>query len=334
MHLVRRHERARVTESRRPGEAPQVLVDGGGIVADTATQVQRLVGPARDAAGAQREAMHDAFGGQQARSEEKALVHSSIVMDQRRLELVTEFRSVAAAGLLRDAIERLLSAAWPAQKDDALGDAMLDLRARAARRELDRLAQATPRRRVLALSVYRPDSGQIQAAVAEVKRTRHDLRLALGSTAILTGGKFQNLNVLLADFAPPDWLVVADDDIALPDGFLDCLIALCEALALDLAQPAQTLASHAAWRFARRRPLSVARERMDSTWYCPAASSGRSDAPAPAPWAQATPPSDAATRPATLHALAMAVPVSDRCSRCCGRTVHVCTRLASVRGAR
>src|SRR5207248_8174271 len=89
---------------------------------------------------------------------------------------------------------------------------------------------------------------------------RHRVAVAAGSAAPLGGGKFQNLNVLLADFAPPDWLVVADDDIALPDGFLDCLIALCEALALDLAQPAQTLASHAAWRFARRRPLSVARE--------------------------------------------------------------------------
>src|SRR5436190_11009763 len=118
-----------------------------------------------------------------------------------------------------------------------LGDAMLDLRARAAGRELERLAQATPRRRVLALSVYRPDSGQIQAAVAELKRTRHDLRLALGSTATLTGGKFQNLNVLLhtaeSDY---DWLLVLDDDVALPRHFLDRLIALAEAFDLALAQ--------------------------------------------------------------------------------------------------
>jgi hypothetical protein len=38
------------------------------------------------------------------------------------------------------------------------------------------------------------------------------------------------------------------------------MIALCEAFDLALAQPAQSLASHAAWRVARRRPRSLVRE--------------------------------------------------------------------------
>ena len=142
-----------------------------------------------------------------------------------------------------------------------IGDALLDLRARAAARALDRLAEAVPRRKVLALSVYRTDSTQIEPAVSELRRTRHDLRVALGSTAELSGGKFQNLNVLLASADREfDWLLVVDDDVDLPRHFLDRFLALAEHFDLALAQPAQTLMSHAAWRVTRRRGGSLVRE--------------------------------------------------------------------------
>ncbi len=51
-----------------------------------------------------------------------------------------------------------------------------------------------------------------------------------------------------------------DDDVALPRGFLDSFLFLCERFGFDLAQPAHRLASHAAWRVTRRHPGSVARE--------------------------------------------------------------------------
>ena len=54
-------------------------------------------------------------------------------------------------------------------------------------------------------------------------------------------------------------MIVIDDDVDLPPRFLDRMLALCERLALDLAQPAQTMRSHAAWRVTRRRPWSLAR---------------------------------------------------------------------------
>ncbi len=57
-----------------------------------------------------------------------------------------------------------------------------------------------------------------------------------------------------------DWLLVIDDDIELPHGFLDRLMFLCERFSLQLAQPAHRLSSHAAWPVTRRRPGSVARE--------------------------------------------------------------------------
>jgi hypothetical protein len=148
---------------------------------------------------------------------------------------------------------------------------------RGTRRRLDRLAAAGPRRAVLALSIYRPGATLLATAAGELQRSRHDVRLALGSTGDshpaltphtvvtgLTGGKFPNLNRVLerledgaADAA--DWVLVVDDDVVLPHRFVDRFVALCEAFSLDLAQPAQTLRSHAAWRVTRRRPGSLLR---------------------------------------------------------------------------
>jgi hypothetical protein len=47
--------------------------------------------------------------------------------------------------------------------------------------------------------------------------------------------------------------------VALPPSFLDRFLAICEVFALDLAQPAQTLMSHSAWKVTRRRPAALAR---------------------------------------------------------------------------
>jgi hypothetical protein len=158
-------------------------------------------------------------------------------------------------------------------------DRLLDsaLRLRGVPRALDRLAAAVPRRRVLALCVYRPGGELAGPAVAALRRTRHELTLALGATAEadpalaadtvatgLAGGKFENLSSILRvsglDPGDADWTVVLDDDVVLPPRFLDRLVGLCERYGLTLAQPAQTLASHAAWEVTRRRPLSIARE--------------------------------------------------------------------------
>jgi hypothetical protein len=158
-------------------------------------------------------------------------------------------------------------------------DRLLDsaLRLRGVPRALDRLAAAVPRRRVLALCVYRPGGELAGPAVAALRRTRHELTLALGATAEadpalaadtvangLAGGKFENLSSILRvsglDPGDADWTVVLDDDVVLPPRFLDRLVGLCERYGLTLAQPAQTLASHGAWEVTRRRPLAIARE--------------------------------------------------------------------------
>jgi GT2 family glycosyltransferase len=140
----------------------------------------------------------------------------------------------------------------------------LELRARRAVDTLDRLAADVPRRDVLALCVHRDSSTRLGAISRELAATRHNLRPAFGRMGDggLTGGKFENLNLLLAEATPHefDWLLVVDDDVVLPERFVDRLLGLCERLDLALAQPAQTRASHAAWPVTRRVPGSLARE--------------------------------------------------------------------------
>jgi GT2 family glycosyltransferase len=140
-------------------------------------------------------------------------------------------------------------------------DAWLDVRdALSGRRaRIGRAAARGPRRRVLVLGVERP--GMIMdAARAELLGSRHDVEVH--TTGLGGRGKFENLNALLAAHPPGgfDWLIVLDDDVALPPGFLDRFIHVAEAAGLRLAQPAHRLHSHAAWAVTRRRPGIAARE--------------------------------------------------------------------------
>jgi hypothetical protein len=158
-----------------------------------------------------------------------------------------------------------------------VGDLWLDAGARLRRtaRKLDGLADAEPPRRVLVLSAYRPGS-LLPGALGGLRSERHDVRLALGAAGdpdpaladatvaqSLGGGKFENLNQVLETAAPMyeyDWLLVVDDDVVLPERFLDRFLGVAGRFQLDLAQPAQSLRSHAAWRVTRRRARSLVRE--------------------------------------------------------------------------
>ena len=141
-------------------------------------------------------------------------------------------------------------------------------------RRAGEIARATPPRRVVVAGVYRPGS-LLPAALGALSSSLHEVRYAFGSTGPadaglveqtvasgLGGGKFENLNKVLAAIPEekPDWVLVVDDDLRLPPGFLDRFVGLCERFGLDLAQPAQSQRSHSAWRVTRRRPASLVRE--------------------------------------------------------------------------
>jgi hypothetical protein len=144
------------------------------------------------------------------------------------------------------------------------------------RRRAARLARSpSAQRDVLMIGVYRPGS-LLPEALPALRSQRHRVRIALGSTGPadeplrehtvaegLAGGKFENLNRVLeaADASgDADWTIVIDDDVRVPRAFLDRFVGVCEAFDLDLAQPAQTLRSHSAWKVTRRRPATLVRE--------------------------------------------------------------------------
>jgi GT2 family glycosyltransferase len=120
---------------------------------------------------------------------------------------------------------------------------------------------APPLRRVLVLGVTRPEHSALAGAIRqELLSSRHDVRVHTVPPG--AAGKFENLNGLLAEHRADghDWLLVVDDDVELPRGFLDRFLFLCERFDLTLAQPAHRLDSHAAWQVTRRVPGSVVRE--------------------------------------------------------------------------
>jgi hypothetical protein len=135
-------------------------------------------------------------------------------------------------------------------------DAALDrwLEASGTLRGIDAAAARTPPREVIVASIYRPPREP-----PRLTSERHRVEHRVGSLEQLGKGKFENLNELIGD-ERADWLLIADDDVTLPERFLDRMIALAELFELQMAAPAQSLASHAAWRVTRRRPRSIVRE--------------------------------------------------------------------------
>jgi GT2 family glycosyltransferase len=140
-------------------------------------------------------------------------------------------------------------------------DAAHDLAALPARRRVRRAAGRLPVRRVLVVGIERRDVPNLMAeAREELLRSRH--RVVVDVAPAGTLGKFENLDALLArhELGAFDWVLVVDDDVALPAGFLDAFLACAEAGGLQLAQPAHRRHSHAAWDVTRRRLGSDWRE--------------------------------------------------------------------------
>ena len=91
------------------------------------------------------------------------------------------------------------------------------------------------------------------AARPELLRSRHELDVVIAPA----GAARQVPEPQPAAAGPParghDWLLIVDDDVALPRGFLDAFLYAAERAGLKVAQPAHRLHSHAAWPVTRRR---------------------------------------------------------------------------------
>ena len=141
-------------------------------------------------------------------------------------------------------------------------DAVADVLTWPQRRLLARAAGRGPVRRILVHGIARPaNAARVARIRAELAASRHAVDVHM--TPVTPGaGKWENLNTALA--AHPlhgyDWLLLVDDDVRLPRGFLEAFIFCCERHRLALAQPAHAYASHAAWPVTRRRLGLVVRE--------------------------------------------------------------------------
>ena len=125
-----------------------------------------------------------------------------------------------------------------------------------ARRRVRSAARHAPRRAVHVVGVARPEHLRTVARLrAELLRSRHRVALHLAPPAD-GAGKWANVNAALAaaPLGDADWLLIVDDDVVLPRGFLDRFVLLAERFGFELAQPAHAFASHAAWDVTRRRP--------------------------------------------------------------------------------
>ena len=161
---------------------------------------------------------------------------------------------------------------------DAIDDAALWSRLVPPR--LARAARDAASGRVLVLGIYSHDCAPVvEHALRELSRSERDVQIALGAlddaapalaertvaTGLRGGGKFENVNRLLetAPASDRDWVLVIDDDVALPHGFLDRMLFLAGRFGFQLAQPAHRHTSHAAWSvFRRARGLVARRTRM------------------------------------------------------------------------
>lgn len=157
----------------------------------------------------------------------------------------------------------LLRPSWRSRKLGTLTDPVFDAFLHRASSQA-KIAQAIdcPRQRVLIVGVVVPGrEADMEAVRAQLSETRHECTFSF--VQMQAKGKFDNVNdaiavanVSLTDF---DWLIVTDDDIAVPPGFLDTLIGMAVKHRLDLAQPAHRFYSYTSWRVTKRAWGSLVR---------------------------------------------------------------------------
>lgn len=140
-------------------------------------------------------------------------------------------------------------------------DAAADARAAPMVRRALRAAQLMPRQKILLTATQVPgredDLAQVIGRITG--QTSHNVNVAV--TPMAPVGKFDNINraILDQDIAQYDWLLIIDDDIAIPDNFLDLLLYFAHSCGLKLAQPAHRFLSYATFEVTERHWASMVR---------------------------------------------------------------------------
>jgi hypothetical protein len=153
---------------------------------------------------------------------------------------------------------------WRRRRPGVITDWLADtlLRLGGGLRDMDGLAQATPPSRVLVCGVRVPKRpADIDRVMRQYASARHDVRHSIVDMGDF--GKFENVNRAIAaagGIDGVDWLVITDDDAALPPDFLDRAIGLCAATDTKIAQPSHRFHSYVNHEHTQRKFRSLVRE--------------------------------------------------------------------------
>jgi hypothetical protein len=131
---------------------------------------------------------------------------------------------------------------------------------RTSRRLAEGMSGARPLK-VLIMAVRVPArSRELERLFASISSKHHRVEKRI-ATLHAGKGKFQNINYALeeVDIDRFDWLVVFDDDVALPADFLDRFLYLAEKTDLKLCQPAHNFHSYQSYAITQRRWSSLVR---------------------------------------------------------------------------
>jgi hypothetical protein len=134
-------------------------------------------------------------------------------------------------------------------------DALYDLALASSARLRDIRRSAAPVQKVLIAGVEVPGRA---ARLADITRRMANSRhtVDISTVRMRPQGKFANVDEAIAAAPHPlshyDWLVITDDDVALPANFLDDYLALASEADLSVSQPAHRFASFASYQITRR----------------------------------------------------------------------------------
>jgi len=135
-----------------------------------------------------------------------------------------------------------------------LKDALFDAKLALEWKRLRRVVRTVPVRRVLISGVAIPErTEQLHSVFDRMSNSQH--HVTTKAVPCLQGkGKFQNLNAGLRDLDLDhfDWMVLVDDDVEFPDGFLDKFLYLSEVANLHICMPAHRFRSYQTFRLTAR----------------------------------------------------------------------------------
>lgn len=144
---------------------------------------------------------------------------------------------------------------------DRIFDLLLALDPR--QRKISHAMKTLPRQRILVVGVEVPSrGGALQRIAQQLASSRHDVTIS--TVPMQPKGKFENVDDAIAASGRPlaefDWLIVTDDDVALPKDFTDRYIAAAQLADVAVSQPAHKFLSHTTYQITRRKRGHMVRQ--------------------------------------------------------------------------